>query len=79
MNIDLSEYRLVRPDSIEYLEGIEKFYDIEVEDDHTFHIVGENDLITESFKLNVIGLCPFFLFLKDKIIKFLFLIYIASS
>ena len=45
MNIDLSEYRLVRPDSIEYLEGIEKFYDIEVEDDHTFHIVGENDLI----------------------------------
>lgn len=45
MNIDLSEYRLVRPDSIEYLEGIEKFYDIEVEDEHTFHIVGENDLI----------------------------------
>ena len=45
MNIDLSEYKLVRPDSIEYLEGIEKFYDIEVEDDHTFQRVGENDLI----------------------------------
>lgn len=45
MNIDLSEYKLVKLDSIEYLEGIEKFYDIEVEDDHTFHIVGKNDLI----------------------------------
>lgn len=45
MNIDLSEYRLVRPESIEFLEGIERFYDIEVEDDHTFYIVGENDLI----------------------------------
>lgn len=45
MNIDLSEYKLVRPESIESIDGIKKFYDIEVEDDHTFHIVGENDLI----------------------------------
>ena len=45
MNIDLSEYKLVRPESIEPIDGIKKFYDIEVEDDHTFHIVGENDLI----------------------------------
>lgn len=45
MNIDISEYKLVRPDSIIKKDGIKKFYDIEVEDDHTFHIVGENDLI----------------------------------
>ena len=45
MNIDISEYDLVRPESIEKIEGIEKFYDIEVEDDHTFFIVGENNLI----------------------------------
>ena len=45
MNIDLSEYKLVKPESITIEEGINKFYDIEVEDDHTFYIVGENDLI----------------------------------
>lgn len=45
MKIDLSEYKLVRPDSIKIEEGIKRFIDIEVEDDHTFFIVGENDLI----------------------------------
>lgn len=45
MNIDLSEYKLVRPESITKGEGINKFYDIEVEDDHTFYIIGENDMI----------------------------------
>jgi len=45
MNIDLSEYTLVRPESIIISEGVSKFYDIEVEDDHTFYIVGENNLI----------------------------------
>lgn len=45
MNIDLSEYKLVKPESIVRGDGINKFYDIEVEDDHTFYIVGENDNI----------------------------------
>jgi DNA topoisomerase-2 len=45
MKIDLSQYKLVRPESIEHIDGINKFYDIEVEEDHTFHIVGNNDLI----------------------------------
>lgn len=45
MNIDISEYKLVRPDSILKKEGIKKFYDIEVEDDHTFYIIGENNMI----------------------------------
>ncbi len=45
MNIDISEYDLVRPESIEKTEGVERFYDIEVEDDHTFFIVGKNNLI----------------------------------
>ncbi len=43
--IDISEYKLVRPESITIQEGIKKFYDIEVEEDHTFFIVGENNLI----------------------------------
>jgi DNA gyrase/topoisomerase IV subunit B len=45
MNIDLSEYKLVKPESIVRGDGINKFYDIEVEDDHTFYIGGENDNI----------------------------------
>ena len=45
MNIDISEYKLVRPDSIIKKDGIKKFYDIEVEDDHTFYIIGENNMI----------------------------------
>jgi len=44
-NIDLSEYTLVRPESITSKEGIKKFYDIGVEDDNTFYIIGENNLI----------------------------------
>jgi len=43
--IDLSEYILARPESISREEGIKKFYDIEVEDDHTFFISGDNNLI----------------------------------
>lgn len=45
MNINLSDYKLVKPESIQRYDGIKKFIDIEVEDDHTFYIVGENDLI----------------------------------
>lgn len=45
MNINLSEYKLIRPDSITIGDGVNKFYDIEIEDDHTFYVVGENDLI----------------------------------
>jgi len=45
MNIDLSEYKLVRPSSIRKKEGIGKFYDIEIEDNHTFFISGNNDII----------------------------------
>ena len=43
--IDLSEFKLVRPESIESIDGIKNFYDIEVEDDNTFFIIGENDMI----------------------------------
>ncbi len=45
MNIDLSKYKLVKPESITRNECIKKFYDIEVEDNHTFYIVGENNNI----------------------------------
>lgn len=43
--ICLSDYKLVRPESIKKENGIKKFYDIEVEDDNTFFIVSENDYI----------------------------------
>jgi len=43
--IDLSEFKLVRPESIVRNDGIKKLYDIEVDVDNTFFIVGENDLI----------------------------------
>lgn len=39
------EYKLVSPESIRKIDGIKKFIDIEVENDNTFYIVGENDLI----------------------------------
>ena len=42
MNIDLSKYKLVSPDKIEKENGIKKFYDLQVEDDHTFFISSEN-------------------------------------
>jgi DNA gyrase/topoisomerase IV subunit B len=45
MNIDLSEYRLVKPESIIKKDEILTMYDIEVEDDKTFFIYGNNDLI----------------------------------
>jgi DNA gyrase/topoisomerase IV subunit B len=44
-NIDLSQYKLVSPESIEKVDGFKKLIDIEVEDDHTFYIKGENDMI----------------------------------
>ena len=43
--INLSEYKLVRPESIKINECMKTFYDIDVEDDHTFYIVGGNNLI----------------------------------
>lgn len=45
MNIDLTKYKLVKPTNIEHKEGIKKFYDIEVQDDHTFFINGSNGKI----------------------------------
>lgn len=44
INIDLSEYKLCKPDSINKSVG-GVFIDIEVEDDNTFFIVGKNDMI----------------------------------
>lgn len=44
-DINLSEYKMLRPESINKRNEIKKFFDIEVEDDHTFYIVGKNDLI----------------------------------
>lgn len=44
-NIDLSEYKLVAPESIENIDGLKKLIDIEVEDNHTFFIKGENNSI----------------------------------
>lgn len=44
-NIDLSQYKLISPESIEKVNGFKKLIDIEVEDDHTFYIKGENDMI----------------------------------
>jgi len=43
--IYLSQYKLVSPESIEKVEGFKKLIDIEVEDDNTFFIKGDNDLI----------------------------------
>ena len=43
--IDLSEYKLVSPESIKTISGFRKLIDITVEDNHTFFIRGENDLI----------------------------------
>ena len=43
--IDLSNYKLVSPESIELVSGVKKLIDITVEDDQTFFIKGENDLI----------------------------------
>ena len=43
MNIDLKDYYLVKPTEINFTEVDDLFYDIEVEDDNTFHIVTENE------------------------------------
>jgi len=45
MNINLSDYTLVLPELIEKNEGFKKLIDIEVENDNTFFIKGENDMI----------------------------------
>ena len=44
-DINLSEYKLIRPESIKKENTIKKFYDISIEDDKTFYIFGENDLV----------------------------------
>ncbi len=44
-DINLEEYKLVRPESIIKEDNIKKFYDISIEDDKTFYILGENDFI----------------------------------
>jgi len=43
--INLSDYKLVSPESIQKHDGFKKLIDIEVEDNHTFFIKGENDII----------------------------------
>lgn len=56
MNIDLSKYKLVKPDNIEKNVGIKKFYDIEVEEDHTFFISGKNgNILTHNCDGNAIS------------------------
>lgn len=46
MSIDLSEYTLIRPTSIKYVNDNIKTYDIEVKDTNTFFVVlNENDAI----------------------------------
>jgi DNA gyrase/topoisomerase IV subunit B len=41
-NLNLEEFILVKPDSIEKINGFKNLVDIEVEDDNTFFIKGEN-------------------------------------
>jgi DNA gyrase/topoisomerase IV subunit B len=41
MNIDLKDYILIRPDYIIEKKGLSTFYDIEVEEDHSFFIFSE--------------------------------------
>ena len=56
MNIDLSKYKLVKPDKIEKENGIKKFYDLEVEDDHTFFISSEKgNILTHNCDGNAIS------------------------
>jgi DNA gyrase/topoisomerase IV subunit B len=56
MDIDLSKYKLVKPDKIEKENGIKKFYDLQVEDDHTFFISSENgNILTHNCDGNAIA------------------------
>jgi DNA gyrase/topoisomerase IV subunit B len=56
MNIDLSKYKLVKPDKIEKKNGVKKFYDLQVEDDHTFFISSENgNILTHNCDGNAIA------------------------
>ena len=43
--INLSDYKLVSPESIQKYDGVKRLIDIDVEDNHTFFIKGENDII----------------------------------
>lgn len=45
MNIDLNEYSLINPDSIKIINKKKKFIDIEVDGDHTFHILSKDEKI----------------------------------
>jgi len=45
MNIDLSQYELHQPYDIKYVDEPLKTIDIEVEDNNSFHLVGENGLL----------------------------------
>ena len=56
MNIDISKYKLVKPDKIEKKNGVKKFYDLQVEDDHTFFISSENgNILTHNCDGNAIA------------------------
>lgn len=41
-DINLEEFILVKPDSIEKINGVKTLFDIEVDEDNTFFIKGEN-------------------------------------
>ena len=45
IDIDISQYKLISPESIKKCNGLKRLIDIEVEEDNTFYIKGENDLI----------------------------------
>lgn len=47
-NLNLEEFILVKPDSIKKVNGMKKLVDIEVEDDNTFFIKGENESLILS-------------------------------
>ena len=52
-SIDLSQYKMVHPSRIEKIVNNRMMYDIEVEDDHTFHIFLNKD--TQLLKKNCDG------------------------
>lgn len=45
ININLEDYYLVKPDSIECISDDDIYIDIQLENDNTYYIVGINDLI----------------------------------
>jgi len=62
--IDISEYILIKPESIQKINGNKTLIDIEVEDDNTFFIKGENNLILSHNcdGSSIVGLLINFLF-----------------